>query len=554
MKTPRQMKIMTIPALNLKKNRMKKHLMVLAFISAAIQIFAQDDTGIPNSEIEVIKDFNARLAEAHILHIALGETPVDTNRAFIRQYKLSDQPVTFDYAPPRLKPLAMPKDELEPLYRSYAKVGYGLQKNPFVEVSHYVGGDNFKVNAFGSYESLKSSDIDLQTYRDIQAGIKAAAHATDILLIRADIQYLNEERQYYGQPSFDRLAPKFSYSIPQLSFSLENAIETRSNVDYGVNYTYRNVAVQDVKENTHIINGLVSKKFEDGLYAVEVHGEALFNQFNGTSEYNLNNYVAGIKINYNATSWYGQVGIDFGFLDDVEILPQAKFKYVHNKSLQPFVGVKSFIQQQNLHHLSRRNPYLNTDLDGITNRIGMSYYAGTAGETAHFDYEFKFGYTLNENYAQFVNAFPDTSLFNILNSDINEFTIGLKASTNPLKGLHTGAELIYHNYSKIENERAGYHLPQIEWMLFGVYHELLRQKLSLRAELVTISGIRFLTGIGTTDKLGAQYIFNLSGVYTISEHLSGFVAINNLLDNRKPRYFSYDGVGINPRIGLTFQF
>ncbi len=533
---------------------MRKYL-IFCFIIIAGSTSAQTVPDLPSSEIEIIKGFNARLTEASMLDIPLPAHTPDTNRAFIRQYKLSTQPIQLEYPAPQMKPLAMPREENPVGHPFYVKLGYGIQTNPFVEVAHYLVADRFNLTSHASFESVKDNNNDNKKFQDIDVHFDSNIELSDMLQLNAQASYLRQNRNLYATNyhPFEH-DTEIVYDIPEVHLSIQNALETETNIDYELGYTYRHTKDNSFnKETNHRFEGRAEKLFEESDIRFELHGVAELNKLKGAQDLTLNNYIVGGLIGYNHTGWNLRGGIDLAILDDdIKIQPQAELNLLLSPTLRPYIGMRSGIEQNNYYSLTRDNPYSSRTLDALNNETTLTFYVGAQGEIERANYEVVFGYKMSENKALFINNYPDTSTFLVEYDDINTISIAIKGDVELLDGLNTGAGITFYSYNTDMADEA-WHLPGLSWQLHARYSKLLDNKLTLTGMLNSLSGIQYMNPLGQSDNLNAQYDFSILADYKMNKNFYVFLHLNNLFDNQKENYFGYDRIGINPQIGVKVQ-
>ncbi len=85
--------------------RIQIFLLLFAIIFVSNNAFAQPD--LPSEEVEVIQDFEARLAESEKLDLLPQLPPMeDESKELI--YQIPVKTLQLEYLPPKLRPLAMP--------------------------------------------------------------------------------------------------------------------------------------------------------------------------------------------------------------------------------------------------------------------------------------------------------------------------------------------------------------------------------------------------------------------------------------------------------------
>jgi outer membrane cobalamin receptor len=68
------------------------------------------------------------------------------------------------------------------------------------------------------------------------------------------------------------------------------------------------------------------------------------------------------------------------------------------------------------------------------------------------------------------------------------------------------------------------------------------------------NGLPYRTAAGEVDNLNALLDLSLSGEYTINEMFGAWLRVNNLLNNKRERFFQYPTIGTNLLVGVSATF
>ena len=96
-------------------------------------------------------------------------------------------------------------------------------------------------------------------------------------------------------------------------------------------------------------------------------------------------------------------------------------------------------------------------------------------------------------------------------------------------------------------------LPEIEGN-FGAVYSLLEGKASLKASLHTADKISFLDEAGNPGKSKALLDLSIGGSYYFTKNIGAFLDINNVLNNKRERWYRYPTVGLNFLAGIVARF
>ena len=119
------------------KNLMKKYsifiiIFNLIFLSNAI---AQPGDDV-SDDVQILSSFNAKLQASHKLRTTPNLLAVSNSSNELLTYSLPTRLLSLPYEPPVIRPLAMPKEKIEPGFNFYGKVGYGSPYSPFADLRY----------------------------------------------------------------------------------------------------------------------------------------------------------------------------------------------------------------------------------------------------------------------------------------------------------------------------------------------------------------------------------------------------------------------------------
>lgn len=524
-----------------------RYIVILLICFGTGSVYSQEQSNLPDSEKEVIKNFQANLDDAHLIPFPLTATAVDTNRAFIRAYKLSEQPIELEYPAPKMKPLSMPQEENPKPKSLYVKAGYGLPSNPFVEAAYGLQRDKFNISLHGLYESIKDSDKAWLKYQDMEANVAAAYDITDNIGIYSDLSY-NQKKLPFTQNSDDGTLLKID--VPTVRLGVKNISSTRPLLDYDLAYTYRQFNNSLLKDNIHQIDLSLRKYFnsnERTSIGLEVRGVNNRQTVNDNDQDAL--LVARLQGYHNEDRWNIKAGIGIGAGDETVILPELELHYILSKQVQPYIAVRSDAELNSGYNLSRYMPYISDLL--VTDRHSIEYVIGGRGQYEQIKYEVFAGYGVVNNQALFVKT---GSTFATSYDKVKTITIGINTDAEIVRDLTISGHIAYYNHKTTDIAEA-YQLPTFKSRLTGTYGGLLDGKLKTQLGVTALSGIKTkVLGLDNeTFTLKPQWNIDLLAEYTITDHLNGFIQVNNILNNENPQIYDFPQIGINPQIGVKLR-
>ena len=138
-------------------------------LTSASAIYAQGE--LPSEQIEVVKDFDARLIDAQKLIFSPGILAADTSRRAY-SYNVSTEVPPIEYLEPSLKPLALKSVSKPQVYRGLARAGYGIPRFALGDAFYQLAqSDDLQVGIGLSHSSAHNRDFANQRYMDNDGSI-----------------------------------------------------------------------------------------------------------------------------------------------------------------------------------------------------------------------------------------------------------------------------------------------------------------------------------------------------------------------------------------------
>jgi len=279
----------------------------------------------------------------------------------------------------------------------------------------------------------------------------------------------------------------------------------------------------------------------------------------------LNNFYLTPSFTYHADAFKIKFGAnlvavdgEFNFFPDVE----ASANIVGNK-FTVFAGAEGSLQKNTMRSLTDYNPFVKTfgSLQ-IRNTDYNHFYGGIRGAFGAFNYKGQAGFKNVKNLALFLNDYADFITTNagevslnrleVLYDDGNIFNIQGSLEATLFKNFDLAGTVSVNAYDMEVQEKA-WHLPATEFNVNATY-KMLEEKLLLKGELFVANGLPYITPEGNSDNLNALLDVSAGAEYILTDNFSAFLNINNLLDNNRERWNSYQTYGLNVMIGIQGRF
>ena len=110
-----------------------RYLIACIFIVLCFTAEAQEIS--PAEQVEVIKNFEARLADAEKIKVSPKLPTLDTTKK-VYQYNINTAAVDLNYQAPSIRPIAMRPDKPADAYNGYAMLGFGTPNSPIGELAY----------------------------------------------------------------------------------------------------------------------------------------------------------------------------------------------------------------------------------------------------------------------------------------------------------------------------------------------------------------------------------------------------------------------------------
>jgi hypothetical protein len=513
-------------------------------------------TTLPSGKIEVVKDFEVRLAESKKIRIVPQPVQVDST---VRQYeyKLLAPSPSIEYLIPELKPLAIQAERKPAYYPFYARLGYGSPNSLLGMISYdHVQDEKFSWGADLRHLSANNKKIPVQKFSDSRGRLDATYLLNDHVQLEGYLDGHAETHYFYGADPIpnneESLKRVFSRADVFLALSRPHADES--------SFTYKGV-FQYLSDKDDLgsrergvkIGGEMSTRFGNDLYPVGLKAYADISTLTHTDEHSLNNVLFNPWFGY----YIGDLDIHLGaniLLSNRhnEFMPDIELAFRNTPSLFTWIaGWTSWVDKNNFHTLSTYNPYISTRLDSLTNTVSRRIYAGFRGGMGSTSYEVKGYYTSFEGMSFFLQDEGIPEEFLPVYDDGSYIGFEGSIKFEPLNHVYLRAQLMQRFYS-LDHESKPWHRPSFGFngqITYGGDGDQFHVSLIFNAE----NGLPYRTVGGTESVLDPLIDLNLHGDYYFSGSFGAFAEVNNIFGNNRERWASYPSFGFNAKAGILFR-
>lgn len=311
-------------------------------------------------------------------------------------------------------------------------------------------------------------------------------------------------------------------------------------------------------ENESTIRLTNSSKIKAGNGHALVDLGAMYTQLTETADYkrlfidirphyqfDYKKYSLDIGINAN---YIGEIDSS---LSDIKIAPYLKGEtYLVPKKLRAYVGIMGDLQKNTLQTISYENLFLGNNVN-LSNPYIWQLFTGMNGNFKRFvEYGIKIQQEIISDQYLFINDTNSLRNFTTVEDDMNKFTFSGELKFDVNQNLDIGFRGNFYSYN-LETEEEAWHLPTYDAALFATIR---------LADKIYVNGGYFATSTreardlaGNRSTLAAINDINIGAEYRYKKNISGFINVNNVLNQRYEIWNNYRAQGLNILAGITFS-
>ena len=540
---------------------MNKHILFILFIFSISGnvLFAQDDK-LESESVEIVKKFEAQLAESDKLDINPSLPPVDSSNRFAT-YQINAQPLLIEYPAPDIKPIAMKSDDLAPVKRSFFKGGAGVPNMYYGELSHFGRiAERVDFGAGATYHRAdNSSKNENQKFINTDVFLQGAYKIKDDAYLQSKVDFSERIDHFFGYddevisiPS-DEVKQRFrTVNIGTSYISPENDIEK---FNYGGNINlYTHGDRFDSREKGLAISGKVKKFLKrEHPVALEILGDFSNLKDSTNLKQSLNTLTFRPTASFHAEKFKVLIGGNLVFHDSTfTALPiiEAIANVTGNK-LVAFAGWKGNVVKNTYRSLTAYNPYLISN-PNIFNSTYNDYYGGLKGKIKTVNYVAKAGYKTVNALPLFVQRMDDTKRFDVISDKAKIFYIEGTADVTLFKKLNVAA-VVSKSFFDLETQQQPWHIPSFELNINANY-TMLDDKLTLKADFFSANPVANISTEFEIEYLNTLLDLSIGAEYWVNETFGAWIDLNNLTSNKYERWKGYRTFGTNFMGGVVLKF
>jgi|GEM_PF-1096157 hypothetical protein len=523
-------------------------------------------TELPSEQVQVVKDFDARLEQAERLSMAPQLPPFDTTQLeydFIIQERILD----YDYNSPKIRAIGVPRSESIPAYSTYALAGYGIPNSPLGNFNTTISGEDYRffidANHYG-VDNRNNVENQFLSETNFQLGGQYQFH--DLLAVKGGLQYTFNVNDLYGYDSeidsFSREDAARRFSTWQTNLAVFSPEATSWGFSYGVDFNYRNYSDNlESNENLTALDGVLRWEInEKNIFNLDIESDFL--SWENFKNQELNNFILRPTYTYQANRWSVEAGVFWAKAGEENILyPElmAQFALMDQK-LVAFAGLSGNVQAQGFHHLTLRNPYYRPDsLSPLNNTWSLDIFAGVKGRMQQLTYQFSASYQ-QVNQLAFFGPYTtdfsgyDSRFFATLFDDGSITELSLYTSYPVTPKLTTSLNLS-QKFVQLDQLEEPIHLPTFTTNLRTEY-TIFNPSSTIWLDLRYQNGVSAISGsnLDEIEQLDGLFDISIGADYFFSEHWGAFVHVYNATNNTRQQWINYPIIGRNVLGGLMVRF
>ena len=536
-----------------------KTLSILPIIALApLAYLLAQPTGLPTEKVEVVKSFNARLADAEKINSGPASLPVDTTLQ-LRPYQVDAEPLALTYEAPKLRPLALRREKQPELYKGYLLGGYGNLNSPYVAGGYTFRNENkdFDAHLGVLHHSARNTKLEFQRFARTEAELQARYALPVGVSLKGEAGFRQIAVGYYGydHDSLDFTPEQGNQAFNRLNLGLELR-NSRGN-DLGLDFLasgrfYSLWDKFDSRENGLDLKASATKWFADS-HPLRLEAGYDLSAFRDTTGKRLSNLFVNPSFTFHGEIFRIRAGANLVTgSGGTQILPDLEgLISLAGNALGVYAGWKGAHLQQNFQLLSDYNPFMVTRFQPRTT-FWNDIHAGVKGAAAGWNYQAQVGFKRVGDLALFLPDSLDTRKFDILYDTARIVYVSANAEVELWPGFELQGNLVQNFFDLNGNEKA-WHLPGLEANVGARYH-LLDEKLVVKADAWSATGVHTLGSDGEAKRLGGLFDLSIGARYQILEKLGVWIQANNITHNRRERWERYPSFGFNILGGVLVRF
>ncbi|MFT5383960.1 MAG: hypothetical protein ACI81W_001360, partial [Saprospiraceae bacterium] len=384
---------------------------IVFFLFVAVVAYAQPD--LPSEEVEIIKDFEAALEESTKLVIAPELPALDsTSRKLL--YSIPSKTLNVEYLPPKIRPIAMRKDAVPPIYKGFLKLGYGIPSSPYGELSYHTADPKvYEIGFNALHHSANFKDLENQRFSMTDIGVDGTYYNDQGFAVSGNVGYNIDQVHFYGydhdeQTTVVREQIKQEFNTFTIGAKIFNGARTEGDINYFAGFDIYRLDDNFASVETNLDIKLGVTKWFNEQHELTLGITTDFTNYNDQTEKNkLNNFYLMPSFTFHGDAFKVKIGANITANEDkFKVFPDAEaaVNVVGNK-LSVYAGAEGSLYKNSFKNLSDYNPFIvSREKLEVKNSSYYNFYGGIRGNLKVIDYQGQVGLKKVNDLALF---FPD---------------------------------------------------------------------------------------------------------------------------------------------------
>ncbi len=540
-----------------------KYTLFITILFTTFSLLGQSDTAhLDIKQVEVIKDFEAKIQDASLLFVK-PTTPPATNFTPAYKYDISEFPVKSEASKPQILPLSMQQDAPFIVNNGYLFGAYGIKNNiDFMGGYHLAQKDRYNAGIHVGYQALdNSNNTRYQKYNHTKVALYGDYLLKENLKLYGELNTSFQNRNlYHTDLGIDTLYEsqelRRKLNANNFKIGIANPESTKYQFNYDVQFNIHNLSINsnNAKDNGLGIQAMAEKQFGKSS-VIYVHAGYDYTAYKDSLELSLSTAYFKPHFKTQISNLLLDGGVNLLYTSDgrSSIFPEAEIGWsVPEKNLLIFAKIQQHYYSNTTTNVVAYNPYLNTRIDSLSTTVWQEYSAGFKGKFSFLAYQAKAGYKNIKNQMYLLNNTNDLRVFDMVYDNMGATFISGNLDFTFSDTYRFGGWLT-QNFFKTDTLEQAWHTPALEANVYTIA-KFINDKLSLRGDAYLGSPVHYINKLGEHSKSGLLLDLSLEAEYALLENLHFHIKGINLLNNQYERYYGYPNAGIQARVGIKWVF
>ena len=536
-------------------NTLRHTHILFALLFTSLCSYAQISSDSTLKNIEVTTNYIPDVAESKKIDIqpTLEEPKVETPTYNYIFPNAAYKPKSV-YSP--IDPIFIKKEPVEELYDNYIEIGGGNYLTSYLDANIYNTRDKYYTYGLQLNHHAASASKNPNQALYSQNRIKAFGLREKGNDLYADIDYQRNVVHYYGylEDTITRELGDLNQIYNDLNATAEWSIQKRK-IENVLDFDFNLFDKLGENENTFRATNTSSLKLGSGKLHIDLGAmyttltetaiyDRLFIDIRPHYEFDYKKYTLDLGITLNYLN-------DFGSINVIYPAPFVKAEtYIVPDKLRAYLGVTGELEKNTLRSLSYENLFLGNNTN-YTNPRGFQFYGGMNGSFKRFiEFGIKLQHEIIQDQYFFINDTTTLRNFTTVYDDLNRTTISGEVKFDVNQNIDLGFRGNFYSYQP-NKENEAWHMPTYDASLFTTVR--IADKIYINGGYFATSSRKSRDLSGTEYSLAAINDINVGAEYRYKKNISGFINVNNILNQRYELWNFYRAQGLNVLAGVTFS-